>query len=149
MQISLSAVLCTDNLSLISMLLCLFSSGSHGTGTLSFQQPQGVWGQPLRLGRHARPSLGGEDRKGGPFTRPESDPWEPESGGEGDKEAEGRAGRLEEENESNCPQVTPRTTLWGTEPEMLPRTVNPSPRTLHSSLDKGEGTHRDKSVTAS
>lgn len=56
----------------------------------------------MRLGRYVRLSLGGEDRKGGFFIRLESDFWELEFGGEGDKEVEGRVGRLEEENESNC-----------------------------------------------
>lgn len=56
----------------------------------------------MRLGRYVRLSLGGEDWKGGFFIRLESDFWELEFGGEGDKEVEGRVGRLEEENESNC-----------------------------------------------
>lgn len=61
-----------------------------------------------------------------------------------------RADRLERERmKVNCHRVTPRTTVWETEPEILSTTLNLI-QLSHSSLNKGEGSHkRQEGVTAS
>lgn len=82
MQIILSAVLYKDNLSLISIPLCLyFHQRSQKWHVQSFEQPRGILGQPLRLGGHTRESVGGEKGRVVPafHTRLESDPAEGEN----------------------------------------------------------------------
>lgn len=148
MQIILSAVLYKDNLSLISILLCLyFHQGFTELAHPELLATTGHLRTATKAGRaHQAKFRGREPQKWSLRStynwrvthRYQSLEW----GGVGREEAKVRADRLERERtRGNCHQVTPRTTVWETEPEIISRTLNLT-QLSYSSLNKGEGSHK-------